>query len=108
MYCLYVAVSTYQLPSMPMGVGVWRSSTIKLAEPFFSRLHAEGQVVTSGTEWSTLAKQEFLLQCPSVACNCKRGHDAPQHTAQKLAAEAQCQHQVRQAALCNTQGWTVG
>ena len=40
---------------------------LKLAEPFFNRLHAEERAATGGTEWITLAKREFLFQCTSVA-----------------------------------------
>ena len=39
----------------------------KLVEPFFNRLRAEERAATGGTEWSTLAKREFLFQCTSVA-----------------------------------------
>ena len=48
------------------------------AEPFFSHLLAEEQVATGGTEWSTLAKREFLFQCTSAAI--ARGNTMPPNT----------------------------
>ena len=38
-----------------------------LVEPILSRLRAEGRVVSGGTEYSTLAKRQFLFQCTSAA-----------------------------------------
>ena len=48
--------------------GGWGEEILdKLVEPFFNRLRAEERAATGGTEWSTLAKREFLFQCTSVA-----------------------------------------
>jgi len=48
--------------------GGWGEEILdKLVEPFFNRLRAEERAATGGTEWSTLAKREFLLQCTSAA-----------------------------------------
>ena len=56
------------------------------------------------TERKTLAKREFLFQCTSAAIAIKRGHDDSQHTAPRLAAVAQYQHQAWQAAMCDGGG----
>ena len=37
------------------------------SEPFVDRLRAEERAATGGTEWSILAKREFLFQCTSAA-----------------------------------------
>ena len=48
--------------------GSWGEEILdKLVEPLFNRLRAEERAATGGTEWSTLAKREFLFQCTSVA-----------------------------------------
>ena len=62
---LPMASGTCQLPSAPMGGGARRSpaSCRTVLQP----LRAEEREATDGTEWSTLAKQEFLFQCTSVA-----------------------------------------
>ena len=66
--CAPLVASTAHLSAAFNAYGVWGEEILdKLAEPFFNRLRADERAATRGTEWSTLAKREFLFQCTSVA-----------------------------------------
>ena len=102
---LLVASSTCQLPLTPMGLG--RGDPRQARRTALQPPACRG---AGGNRWHRVehpCKAGVLV--PVYKCgNCKREHDGPQHTAPKLAAAAQCQHQARQAAPRNTQGRAVG
>ena len=67
---LCTARGIQHLPAAFNTYGGWGEEILdKLVEPFFNCMCAEleEQAATGGTEWNTLAKQEFLFQCTSVA-----------------------------------------
>ena len=65
---LCTARGIQHLPAAFSTYGGWGEEILdKLVKPFFNHLCTEEQAATGGTEWSTLAKREFLFQCTSVA-----------------------------------------
>ena len=89
--------------------GGWGEEILgKLVEPFFNRLRAEERAATGGTEWSTLAKREFLFQCTSVAI--ARGNTMILNTLRQSWQQQPSANTKRGklAAPRNTQGRTVG